>query len=128
MEAKLDNILKTEENGIEYYTVAATGESGMSDRGLARACGKRLQTIQGAIADMNKYSPPLWLDRFKGKELVLIKEKDLTVYKADFCLAAIAHYAFKGSEKAQDFYFLIADIELTRFIQCKTGWTQSAKI
>ena len=39
-------ILRTEENGVEFFTVATTGESGMSQRGLARACGVVHSTIQ----------------------------------------------------------------------------------
>ena len=33
------NILRYEDNGIEFFTIQATGESGMSQSGLARLCG-----------------------------------------------------------------------------------------
>jgi hypothetical protein len=38
-------IIRSEENGIEFYTIAATGESGMSQSGLAILAGVSRQSI-----------------------------------------------------------------------------------
>jgi hypothetical protein len=38
-------VLRTERDGVEFFTVAATGESGMSQTGLARACGVSRQAL-----------------------------------------------------------------------------------
>ena len=38
-------ILKANKDGIEFYTIQSTGESGMSMSGLAKACGVTHQSI-----------------------------------------------------------------------------------
>jgi hypothetical protein len=45
----MSSIIKSEENGIEFYTIAATGESGMSQSGLAILCGVARQTLQSML-------------------------------------------------------------------------------
>ena len=39
------NITRVERNGVEFFTIDATGESGMSESGLARLCGVAPQTV-----------------------------------------------------------------------------------
>jgi hypothetical protein len=41
----MSSIIKSEENGIEFYTIAAMGESGMSQSGLAILCGVHQSTV-----------------------------------------------------------------------------------
>lgn len=38
-------VLRTERDGVEFFTILATGESGMSQTGLARACGVSRQAL-----------------------------------------------------------------------------------
>ncbi|MEA5505956.1 hypothetical protein VB735_23125 [Halotia wernerae UHCC 0503] len=47
-----DDILRQEIDGIEYFTVASTGESGMSQRGLSRLCGMQLRAIQNILENL----------------------------------------------------------------------------
>lgn len=120
-------VLRTERNGVEYFTVVSTGESGMSQRGLSRACGKRISTIQNLIENLTDEAPSKSLKPFIGKDLNLtdefVKKGGLViVYRADFCAATIQHYAFKGSEAAQDFLGALGEIGLTSYIQTQTGW------
>lgn len=122
-----NSILRTEENGIEFYTIVATGECGMSQRGLALACGKDHRTIKNLENNLGDKAPSKWLNPFVGKDLSLgnkfVKNGGtVIIYRADFCAATIQHYAFKGSETAQDFLSAIGAIGLTSYIQSKTGW------
>jgi len=125
--SSIPEFIRTEQNGIEYFTIVATGESGMSQRGLARACGKALFTIQTLIENLTNGKAPKRLERFLGKDLNLTNEivkkgGKAIVYKANFCSAVIGHYAGKGIEKAQDFDDALGDIGLTSYIQGVTGW------
>jgi hypothetical protein len=120
-------VLRTESNGVEYFTIAATGESGMSQRGLALACGKALSTVQNLIDNLTDGKAPKRLERFVGMDLnltdgIVKKGKSVTAYKAEFCSAIIKHYARLGSERAQDTDDLIGEIGLTSYIQSVTGW------
>ncbi len=130
------SIIRTEENGIEYYTVAATGKSGMSQRGLARACGVDEKSIRVLAKELRNKPLSKPLEPFVGKDLKLTKNlivtgkqgkpaigKPAIVYKASFCSAVIKHYAYKGSEKAQEIDLLTGKIGLSHFIQTKTEWT-----
>jgi hypothetical protein len=124
------SILRTQENGVEYFTVVETGESGLSQRGLARACGKRISTIQALIKNLTDGKAPKRLERFIGKDLTLTDEavkngQKVTVYKSAFCSAVIKHYAYLGSETAQDIDDAIGEIGLNSYIQGKTGWLSS---
>lgn len=120
-------ILHAIENGIELFTVIATGESGMSQIGLARACGKHHTTILNLVKNLVDGKAPKRLERFLGKELTLVDDYvknggSVLIYKADFCSAVIKHYARLGSEKAQDIDDAAGEIGLTSYIQGKTGW------
>lgn len=92
-------VLRTESNGVEYFTVVATGESGMSQSGLARACGVTRQSLiklektlvtklsaktpepasaKGLTPATKKgfalsgKAPSKWLESFVGKGLTLV--------------------------------------------------------
>jgi len=51
--SSIPEFIRTEQNGIEYFTIVATGESGMSQSGLARACGISRQSIIKLVDDLN---------------------------------------------------------------------------
>lgn len=120
-------IVRVERDGVEYFTVKATGESGMSQTGLARACGKSRQALIKLEKDLVTKAPSKWLKPFVGKDLTLVtncvKNGGLVlVYSSNFCSATIKHYAYLGSEKAQDFDSALGTIGLTSYIQSQTGW------
>ena len=117
-------ILRTEENGVEFFTVATTGESGMSQRGLARACGVVHSTIQKLEKRVATKSAPKRLKRFEGKVLrVAPKINGLPIiYNVAFSSAVIKYYAYSGKEQAQDIDDAIGEIGLTSFIHSKTKY------
>lgn len=121
------DFIRTEQNGIEYFTIVATGVSGMSQRGLARACGKADTTIQDLVNTLQCKSPSKWLKPFVGKALDLQCEmtkngKIIKPYRSDFCAAVVKHYAYKGVEIAQDFDSALGAIGLESYIQGVTKW------
>lgn len=160
-------VLRTERDGVEFFTIVATGKSGMSQSGLARACGvnkstinrlveaitplratplktlksatgkgfnslratspKKLKPSTGKGFNPTTKAPSKWLQPFVGKSLNLSGnyEKNggvVTIYTAEFCAAAIKHYAYTGSQVAQDFDSSLGVIGLTSYIQSQTGW------
>jgi hypothetical protein len=125
-------VLRTEENGIEYFTVQETGECGMSQRGLARACGKDHRTIKNLTNNLGNKSLGKRLNSFSGKDLSLgnvfgkKNGKVTLIYRSDFCATAIKYYALKGSEKAQEILDEFLEIGLTHFIHSKTGYADKA--
>jgi hypothetical protein len=124
------DVLHVIENGVEFFTIVATGESGMSQRGLSRACGKYLRSIQNLAENLTKGKAPKRLKRFIDKDIYLTNEavksgkqgQAVRPYKADFCFAVIRHYERLGSEVAEETLDAVGDIGLTSYIQAKTGW------
>lgn len=104
------DVLHVDENGVEIFTVVATGESGMSQRGLAKACGKRPSTIQNLVENLVDGKAPEGLERFVGKKITLTpqykkKGGSVIIYTSDFCSAVIRHYArlsSKGKKRKTD--------------------------
>ncbi len=125
--SSIPEFIRTEQNGIEYFTIVATGECGMSQSGLARACGIRQQSLFDLIENLTGKAPSEWLEPFVGKDLNLTgdfskKGGDVVVYQADFCSAVIGHYASKGRAKALKVLISTNRIGLTSYIQGVTGW------
>jgi hypothetical protein len=124
------SIIKSEENGIEFYTIAATGESGMSQTGLAILCGVARQTLQSMLKTLAEKAPAEILKPWVGKPLTLAERGilegksvgKLNIYAADFCAAVIQHYAFAGNKTAQVSLTKFATIGINLWIQGITRW------
>ena len=113
----IPEFIRTEQNGIEYFTIVATGESGMSQSGLARACGIRQQSLFDLIENLSGKAPSKSLKplqdeglsptgKVPSKSLKPLQDEglsptgnfkkgnvDVVVYRADFCSAVVGHYA-----------------------------------
>ena len=72
--SNLSQILRVEENGIEYFTVVATGESAVSLRGLARMTGVPRQTTSRWLSDLSHGAIPKWLEPLQDMPLELSHE------------------------------------------------------
>lgn len=136
----MEIIRKTEE-GIEFYTVALTGQSGMSQSGLAILAGvdrKTLKTLEDTLA---KKAPSEALEPFVGIPLTLGIEDpkidgksvgNLKIYKAAYCAAVLKHYASDLDNKKRDipvFALLkFAELGINSWIQGITGWKQRAEV
>lgn len=122
-----DNILRVKRDGVEYFTLVATGECAVSVRGLALMCGVSPSTITRILETLLRKSPSKWLKPLVGKDLTLLLEitkngKPIKPIKADSAVLILQHYAFSGSEAAQETLITTSAIGLTSYIQGVTGW------
>lgn len=119
----------------EFYTLESTGESGMSQSGLAILCGVTQQSISNLERTLTSRSPSKWLNSLVGKDLTLTSSEvdpDLTVngkpvgnlriYSAGACSRIIQHYAFQENEVAQYSLDQFTELGINAWIQTITGW------
>lgn len=97
----LDIVTRVEEDGIEFYTVNATGESGLSQSGLIRLCDIPAQTVRDLLNNLHGNKAPQGLEPLLGKALTLTETYRhqgglVKIVRAEVCAAVIMHYAFKG--------------------------------
>lgn len=128
----MSQIIRSEQDGIEFYTIAATGESGMSQTGLAILAGVNQSTISDLHKTLMGKAPSESLEPWVGRVLTLMCDENpiidgkpagnLTIYRADFCAAVIQHYAFKGNKVAQHSLSKFAGMGINIWIQGITNW------
>ena len=121
-------VLRTESDGVEFFTVLETGESAVSIRGLARMSGVPFENIRRWFAGLTHTGVPEWLEPLQAIPLNLTHEivkngkpiKPISAKAASKFLTLVARNlktdAAIGSLEA------IAEIGLTSFIQSQTGW------
>ena len=121
----MSSIIKSEENGIEFYTIVTTGESGMSQSGLAILCGVHQSTVSKLEKSLMTKSSSETLKPWVGKVKTLTTNseyKNATIYSASFCAAVIRHYAYNGNQTAQFSLDKFAEIGINTWIQGITHW------
>jgi DNA-binding XRE family transcriptional regulator len=124
-----------DDSSTEFYTVEETGDSGMSQTGLAALCGVSRRTIDKLEETLGTKAPHKSLERFVGKKLTLATSEEtpdikvngkpagnLRVYTAAFCAAAIRHYDRLGNEVAQYSADQFTEMGINVWIQSITGW------
>jgi hypothetical protein len=129
----MTQIIRVVEDGVEFFTVEGTGESGMSYSGLAILSGVNQSSISRLISDLMQKKAPKRLQAWIDKDLHLMQEYTkrggkVKILRSDFCTAVIKHYAFEGNEVAEYSLEKFADIGMRSWIQTITGWqTQETK-
>lgn len=137
------NLLKPNDSSnstTEFYTIESTGESGMSQSGLALLCGVTQPAISGLENTLISRSPSRWLEALIGKDLTLISNQaeptltvngkrvgNLKIYTASVCGKIIKHYAFQGNEVAQYSLDQFTELGINTWIQSITGWQKPAE-
>jgi hypothetical protein len=126
-------IIKYVEDGIEFYTKESTGESGMSESGLARICDVAQQTAHDLLQEMatGKWRSSC-LKAVAGKDLWLQGKApdNAKVVRDEVCAAVIEHYSFearKKTERALFAYRKFAAKGVRTWIQGITGWESKRK-
>lgn len=118
-----------DEDGVEFFTLDFTGESGMSISGLAKLCGKPRMTVYDAVQKaVDGISKAEHLKSLRGKAIQLTvgsSYKNVSVIKDEVCAAVIKHYAFGGSKKAQYALDRFTEKGVRAWIQENTGWGKS---
>ena len=137
------NITRVERDGVEFFTIDATGESGMSESGLARLCGvtqqsmntflKSLRNLPTGKNDQNALNPALdgnvWLQARGLSAIEKTQIRNLAVVRADACAMVIEHYGFYSKYKTPEALFAFqkfARLGITGWIQEATHWHGNA--
>ncbi|MEH1829450.1 MAG: hypothetical protein V7L22_29625 [Nostoc sp.] len=135
-----DLLRHVDPDGAEYFTVKATGQSGMSHSGLSRFLGVPRQRVSKWVkrvqeANRADNSLPNCLKPFAGWDLVLTGYFDIegrNILTDGFCAAMIEYYASYSKQvnkesqvKAQQTLDLIKHLGMRFFIHKKTGWKSS---
>ncbi|WP_024547061.1 hypothetical protein [Picosynechococcus sp. NKBG15041c] len=123
------NILRYEENDIEFFTIQATGESGMSQSGLARLCGVSRQAVNQLVNSVSTSSCPEFLKPLQNRSLTLSSSydefKNAQVLKDFVCARILEWYAFESqrpTKEAQQAFRKFATLGIRTWIQSITGW------
>lgn len=123
------NILRHESDGIEFFTVQATGESGMSQSGLARLCGVTQKAVDNLLERLGTSSCSDFLKPLQDMELTLgtsVNEfNNATILKDSVCARILEWYAFESQRpttKARQAFRQFAAIGIRTWIQSITGW------
>lgn len=127
------------EERVEFYTVILTGQSGMSQSGLAILAGVTQQALSQLERTLTSRAPSEWLEPFVGKKATLTIDDpkidgksvgNLKVYKSSYCAAVLKHYSeIERQEKKESrpaTYSLVrfAEKGIDTWIQEITGWRQ----
>ncbi|MGB3207891.1 MAG: hypothetical protein WBB28_23145 [Crinalium sp.] len=121
------NIIRQELDGAEFFTVEATGESGMSYSGLAILCGLHKDTISSLLQNLSLGKAPKRLQYLLDKDLHLSEKfikrgGKVKILRSNVCAAIIKHYAFEGHEKAEFALDRFNSSGIETWIQNITGW------
>ena len=133
----MSSVINHIEDGIEFFTVETTGESGMSITGLSRICAVTSQSIRQLLERLEKGSVRAeTLNRFADQSLwvtvdgVEVRGTDNNrVVKDKVCAAVIDYYAFESTNTTEDqksqaifAYRRFAEFGVRDWIQGITGW------
>ena len=133
------NITRVERDGVEFFTIDATGESGMSESGLARICGisqqsmnaflKSLRNLPTGKNEKSALNPALdgniWLQARGLSAIEKTQIRNLAIVRADACATVIEHYGFYSKYKTPEALFAFqkfARLGITGWIQEATHW------
>ena len=130
------NITRVIVDGIEFFTVDDTGESGMSESGLARLCGVSTPAVIEILRNWAKTSDTeksLETSHTKSFRFKLqAKDKtsrghnsELVFIRAAACAKVIEYYAFESRRKTEEAMFAyrkFASTGVTAWIQEITQW------
>ena len=68
----MSQIIRVVEDGVEFFTVEETGESGMSYSGLAKLSGVDKSTVGRLVESLLRDQAPKRLQSWLGKDLHLL--------------------------------------------------------
>ena len=123
-------------DGVEFFTIDATGESGMSQTGLANLCGVSHQAINKILRNLvatngeesalkTRLDGKVWLQPKGLSSIERSKITNLSIVRASACASIIEHYAFESKYKTQEALFAyrkFGAMGITAWIQEMTEW------
>jgi hypothetical protein len=124
-------------DGVEFFTVDETGESGMSESGLAILCGISQQAVNKLLRSLvttsseksdlkTRLDGKVWLQPRGLSAMERGKITNLSIVRAQACAAVIAYYAFESkyrTEEATYSYRKFGEIGINAWIQEITHWS-----
>ncbi|NJL42235.1 MAG: hypothetical protein HC856_00180 [Pseudanabaena sp. RU_4_16] len=148
------NITRVERDGVEFFTINATGESGMSESGLARLCGVTHQAINkllqksvatNASQKSSDSSPDIGLPlatsdlpesirALQGKKIELVlgsAYKNVKIIRDDVCAGVIEYYALDTRQPTPEAKYALRQftrLGIRSWIQGITGWQTEHEI
>jgi hypothetical protein len=134
------NITRVERDGVEFFTIEATGESGMSEAGLARLCGVTRQAVMKVLREtgVTKHdenslkSPSGKYSRVLPKGLTTEERSYISHFSfisASVCADVVEYYAIESRYKTEEALFAyrkFAKQGITTWIQNITDWHGNA--
>lgn len=123
------------DDGVEFYTIELTGQSGMSQSGLAILAGVSGEALRKLEDTLSTSAPSESLKPFAGKSLTLStsnvtingkQQGNLKIYKASYCAAVLKHYASepRSNPIAINSCLTFMEMGINSWIQEITGWKQ----
>ncbi len=133
-------ITRVVRDDVEFFTIDATGESGMSESGLARLCSVDRKSVSNFIRDMggtkrgvNQLEDnPSKYSRVRPKGLTPEERSYISHFSfisAPVCADVIEHYAFYSRHKTKEALFAyqkFAKLGINTWIQQITEWHGNA--
>jgi len=127
-------------DNVEFFTIDETGESGMSESGLAVLCGVSHQAINKLLRSLvatnneinhlkTRLDGKIWLQPRGLSALERGKITHLAIVRAKACAAVVEHYAFESRYRTEDATFAyrkFAELGITAWIQEITEWHGNA--
>ena len=134
------NITRVERDGVEFFTIEETGESGMSESGLGRLCGVAASSVHRFVSNNDmRWDHEKTLDsRFrKTISLCATSRKDssssqksrLKILSATVCARTIEYFAFDARSKTEEALFSYRKFAvkgMNAWIQEATHWHGNA--
>ncbi|NJN48661.1 MAG: hypothetical protein HC805_01170 [Alkalinema sp. RL_2_19] len=132
-------ITRVVQDGAEFFTIDATGESGVSISGAAKLAGVRRQSLTTLIQNVAAgKTRSKCLEPFTGKDLrVQFSFARVDSYTqivwlpSDFLAALLEYYAYESPRKTREALFAFrkfAKMGVDRWIQSITGWVDPQTI
>jgi hypothetical protein len=122
-------ITRVFQDGVEFFTVIETGESGLSESGVSRLVGVSQKAINNLLGHnpvrTKRYPECLERLRDKGFHLELPGENNSKLVKAEVVAAVVEYYAFESRNKTAEAlyaYRKFATMGIEAWIQTITGW------
>lgn len=103
--SNIERVQSNSDSGIELY-VSSKGESGVSQRGLARLCGKDESTIRRLLSDRPKMALILGKDILEADlHCGMTSDQQAKVIKSEYAYKIISYYAFKAVRQTEEARF-----------------------
>jgi hypothetical protein len=128
------NITRVERDGVEFFTIDATGESGMSESGLARLCGVAPSSVHRFVSnsavrwDHEKTLDPKFRKTISfcaGNGENSSQKSNIKVLSATVCARTIEYFAFDTKYKTEEALFAYRKFAvkgINAWIQEATHW------